>query len=77
MEPAGDELGPEGRTTLGDDGKSFENVDREKKPRWGGGGFFRIGFPGRIIGIADDDGDGDVGESGEVGTADGDAIMET
>lgn len=54
---------------MGAEGRSFENVENGKKLRdGGGGGFLRIGFPGRIIGIADEDGDGDVGERGEVGT---------
>lgn len=49
---------------VGEVGKSFDNVDNEKKPRWGGGGRFNMDLPGRIIGIADDDGEGEVGEVG-------------
>lgn len=73
-----DEDEAEGRTALGAEGRSLENVDNEKKPRdAGGGGFLRIGLPGRIIGIAEDDGEGDVGERGEGGTGigEGDAML--
>lgn len=52
-------------------GRSLESVDKEKKPRWGGGGRFKMDLPGRIIGMADDDGEGEVGE---VGADDEDAI---
>jgi hypothetical protein len=58
---------------VGDVGKSFESVDSEKKPRWGGGGRFKMDLPGRIMGIADDDGEGEVGE---VGVDDEDAIAD-
>jgi len=45
-------------------GNSFDNVESEKKPRCGGGGFFRIDLPGLIIGIAEDDGEGEIGDVG-------------
>lgn len=38
-------------------GKRRDNRDREKKDCCGGGGFFRIDFPGRGSVTADDDGE--------------------
>ena len=40
-------------------GRSFESRPNEKKDCGGGGGFFKIDFPGVGIVTADDDGDGE------------------
>jgi len=56
---------------VGDVGKSPESVESEKNPRRGGGGRFKIDLPGLMMGMAEDDGEG---EEGDVGTDDEEAI---
>ena len=56
---------------VGDVGKSPESAESENNPRRGGGGRFNIDLPGLIMGMAEDDGEG---EEGEVGADDEEAI---